>query len=352
MDFRVKICGTAQPALNSKDVCPPLSDRLAKLGYGFEDDPRKADLLINFNHDRLVYDSFQDFKGKRGRTVLVRLEPAAVFPSQYNSSVENLYGHILTPGSFTVTPALPWPYYYNQNPLHPDMNSPALEMVVLEALRENIYEFEPWNQRPIKLSLIASNKVSPTSKNNYKLRRKMAYSLPKDVLRVYGGLWNSELPARIRHRAGVFNFAMHSHTFPNLIEVYGNLFREYSSVVGIVDDKQKVIRESKFSLVIENDNNYVSEKLIDALIGGSIPIYFGGPYETLGIPSDLVITNLNSNTEIIEYIENISNQEIQEFQNRLKSWLSSPSFYLHWDGDRVFANIADEIDQHFRKVVP
>lgn len=352
MNFKVKICGTSQPSLKSRDVCPPLSDRLAEIGYGFEDDPQKADLLINFNHDRLVYDSFQDFKGKRERAALVRLEPAAVFPSQYNSRVENLYGHITTPGNFTATPPLAWPYYYNQNPLHPEANSPALEMVVLEALRENLFEFEPWKQRPIKLSLIASNKVSPTSKNNYKLRRKMAHSLPKDVLRVYGGLWNSELSARFRHRAGVFNFALHSHTFPNLIEVYGNLFREYSSAVGIIDDKQRVIRESKFSLVIENDNNYVSEKLIDALIGGSIPIYFGGAYEILGIPSGLVIANLKSNNEIIEYIENISNEEVQEFQNKLKSWLSSPSFYQHWDGDRVFANIADEIDQYFRKVVP
>jgi hypothetical protein len=333
------------------EVCPPFSDELVKLGFVVEDDTQKADFLICFNHDPDIYDSFRQSGGTLQESVLIRLEPAAVFPQQYEQRVEKLYGHIITPGSSTSIPAFPWPYYFHQNPLHPDTKPPSLEEVVSNALREGFFDFEQWSQRPIRLSLIASNKVSPTKKNNYKLRRKLAKAIPKEVLIIYGGLWNSNLTSRIRHRVGVLKFSLHSRVVPNLCEIYGNLFRSYPSAIGVIADKHDVISKSKFSLVIENDNNYVSEKLIDALVGGSIPIYFGGDYQGVGIPSGLAVTDLSSEKDIVSFLENISEQRILEFQDELQEWLQTPSFYKLWAGDHVFATIADEITQYFRKVV-
>ncbi len=352
MSLRVKICGTGQPTLRSQEICPPLSDELIKLGFVIEDDAHKSDFLISLNHDWNIYGSFRKFGGKIEKAVLIRLEPAAVFPAQHRPRVENLYGRIISPGSLVTIPPIPWPYYFNQNPLHPDKKTPSLKQVISEALSQNVFEFEQWKQRPIRFSLIASNKVSPISKNNYKLRRKLAQSLPKELLTIYGSLWNFNLPSRIKHRAQVLNFAVRSRIFPNIFEIYGNLFRSYPSIVGTIRDKHEIIRKSQFSLVIENDNNYVSEKLIDSLIGGSIPIYFGGEYQRLGIPSGLAIKDLNSETEIVDYLENISQQEILDFQRKLIEWLQTPSFHQQWAGDNVFATIAVEISEYFRKVVP
>jgi hypothetical protein len=352
VSLKIKICGTGQPTLRSQEICPPLSDELIKLGFIIEDDAHKSDFLISLNHDQNVYSSFRKFGGKIEKAVLIRLEPAAVFPAQHRPRIENLYGHIITPGNPVTTPPVPWPYYFNQNPLHPEIRTPSLEQVISEAVKQNVFEFEQWKQRPIRFSIIASNKVSPISKNNYKLRRQLAQSLPSELLTIYGGLWNSNLPSRIKHRAQVLNFALHSRIFPNIFEIYGNLFRRYHSVIGTIRDKHEIIRKSQFSLVIENDNNYVSEKLIDALVGGSIPIYFGGEYQRLGIPSGLAIKNLNSVTEIVDYLENVSQQEILDFQHKLLGWLQTPSFHQYWAGDNVFATIAVEISEYFRKVVP
>ena len=352
MIFRVKICGTGQPISKSQEVCPPLSDRLIKLGFVIEDDIQKVDFLICFNHQKEVYESFKELGGKIGNAVLIRLEPAAVFPAQYMPRVENLYGQIITPGSSIATPTIPWPYYFNQNPLHPDKDTPPLKKVIAEMLEQGFFEYEQWNQRPIRLSLIASNKVSPTPQNNYKLRRKMARSLPKEILKVYGGLWTSNVITRLAHRAAVFYFAVSSRTLPNFIEIYGDLLRKYPSAVGAIEDKHEVIRKSQFSLVIENDNNYVSEKLIDALISGSVPIYFGGDYQRVGIPAGLAITGLNSEKAIVDFLQKISEQDVLNFQHKLIEWLESPSFYQFWAGDRVFAMIADEIVRYSRKVVP
>jgi hypothetical protein len=334
----------------SQEVCPPLSDRLTNLGFVVEDDIGKVDFLICLNHQKDVYKSFEEFGGKTDRAVLIRLEPAAVFPAQYKRRVENLYGQIITPGSSIATPLIPWPYYFNQNPLHPDKGTPPLKKVIAEALEQNFFEYEQWNHRPIRLSLIASNKVSPTSQNNYKLRRKLAQSLPNEILTVFGGLWTANLISRLKHRAGVFYFALRSKTLPNFIEIYGNLLRKYPSAVGAIEDKHEVTRKSQFSLVIENDNNYVSEKLIDALLAGSLPIYVGGDYQKVGIPSGLAIIGLNNERAIVDFLENISQQEVLDFQYRVVDWLKSPSFYEIWNGDNVFAKIADEIAEYFRKV--
>lgn len=351
MIFKVKICGTAQSTLKSREICPPLSDRLIELGFEIEEDPQKANFLISVNHNEDIFDSFSAIGGKKENAVLLRLEPAAVFPAQYKSRIESLYGLIVTPGSFRSSLVIPWPYYFNQNPLHPDSNSPELRGVVSRAINQNIFKFEQWDQRPIKLSLIASNKVSPTFENNYKLRRRLAKSLPKETFEIYGALWNSTLSSRIRHRVGVLKFALQSKTMPNLFEIYGNLFRKYPAAVGVVRDKHEIVRKSKFSLIIENDNNYVSEKLIDALLGGSIPIYYGGDYQRVGIPRELVIADLNSEREVVDFIDNISKEEILNFQLKVQEWLQSPSFFQVWAGDHVFATIAGEIAQYFRKVV-
>ena len=334
----------------SQDVCPSFSDRLINLGFVIEDDIKEVDFLICFNHEQDVYKAFKELGGETDKAVLIRLEPAAVFSAQYKPRVENLYGRIINPGSSKRTPVIPWPYYFNQNPLHPDKVTPPLKKVVEAALEQNFFEYEHWSERPIRLSLIASNKVSPTSQNNYKLRRKLARSLPKELLTIYGGLWTANLMSRLKHRAGVFYFALSSRTLPNLIEIYGNLLSKYPSAVGVIEDKHEVIRKSQFSLVIENDNEYVSEKLIDALLSGSLPIYFGGDYEGVGIPSGLAITDLSSERDIANFLDNVSQREIVEFQHKLVEWLKSPSFYEFWAGDHVFATIADEVADYFRKV--
>jgi hypothetical protein len=348
----VKICGTGQPISKSKEVCPPLSDRLIQLGFLIEDDIEKVDFLICFNHQKEVYESFKERGGKIENAVLIRLEPAAVFPGQYKPRVEDLYGQIITPGSLTSAPTIPWPYYFNQNPLQPEKNTPSLNEVVSGAIRHDLFKYEQWKQRPIRLSLIASNKVSSSSNNNYRIRRRLAQSLPKELLSVYGGLWTSNLRSRLHHRAGVLSFALNSRILPNMIELYGSLFRRYPSAVGMIRDKHEIIRKSQFSLVVENDNDYVSEKLIDALLSGSLPIYFGGDCQRVGIPTGLVITDLRDERAIVEFLDNISQQEVLDFQRRLEEWLKSPSFYERWAGDNVFATIADEIADYFRKMVP
>lgn len=352
MNFGVKVCATANPSLISKNVCPPLTDQVLKHGFKLQDQVTKAQFLICLNHNKKIYKEFRKNGGKSENTALIRLEPAAVFPSQYKSKTEKLYGKVITPGNVDgiSETIVTWPYYFNQNPLVPDEKHEELKSVTSSIFRDVKFDTDSWKARKILLSMIASNKVSPTRENNYKIRRRVAHDLPSNILSIYGGLWGASLNERVIHRISVLISAIKSGTYPHLGEVYGNLLRRYPLAFGKVQNKHDIVRQSKFSLVIENDNHYVSEKLIDALLGGSIPIYFGGDFTKVGIPRSAVVSDLSTATDILNFLNTSRDSDADAYLNAAKKWLTSPSFYSEWSGNSVFAKIGDEIATYFRNV--
>jgi hypothetical protein len=353
MKLGVKVTGTANPFSKSSEICHPLTAFFVRSGLNFQDDTSKAKFLVSFNHDPIEYRDFRHGGGRLENAVLIRLEPAAVFPSQFLPKIENLYGKIFTPGSVFIDQesSRHWPYYFNLNPLTPNKVHSDLKSIVKSISEEGTFDFNLWKSRSLILSLVASNKVSPIRENNYRLRRRLARTLPSSVLTIYGGLWKGSFLERVKHRVGVLRFAIKSGITPNLVEIYGGLLRNFDTAMGEVSNKHTIIRESKFSLVIENDNSYVSEKLIDALIGGSIPIYIGGDFSLTGIPKGAVVTGLTNAAEILGFIENVSDSDASDFLFCAQHWLQSPAFYLEWFGDSVYEAIAKQIFDYFGSMV-
>lgn len=353
MKLGVKVTATANPRGKSTEICRPLTDFFEHSGLTLQDDFSKAKFLISFNHDPKSYKDFRRSGGRLEDTVLIRLEPAAVFPSQFLPKVEKLYGLIFTPGSVMIDQETGrhWPYYFNVNPLTPNKLHSDLKSIVESITKEGTFDFNLWKSRSLTMSLVASNKVSPIRENNYRLRRRLARTLPSSVLTIYGGLWKGSFLERVKHRVGVLRFAIKSGVTPNLVEIYGGLLRNFESAMGKVGNKHTVIRESKFSLVIENNNSYVSEKLIDALIGGSIPIYIGGDFSLTGIPKGAVVTGLTNAAEILSFVENVSDSDVSDFLFCAQYWLQSPAFYLEWFGDNVYEAIAKQIFDYFGSMV-
>ena len=347
------VSGSASTNLPSGELCPPLTDKLQQLGYTFVDDFNEVNYLINFNHNPSIYRKFLNTGGKKNQATLIRLEPRAVFPSQYREKIENLYGLILTLGEIDSDgkDPLPWPYYFNVNPLRPDGHLIDLPLKVQELIEEGVFTFKNWQKRKIPISLIASDKVSAVRGNNYKIRRQLASRLPASELSVFGNYWNASFSRKLAHRIAVLKFSIQSKTFPNLIEIYGNLFQSYGSARGTVGNKHDVVQNSKFSLVIENDDNYISEKLIDALLGGSIPIFIGGDFRRVGIPEASVVSNLFTPEDILNYIRSFKEEDISQRLVETRNWISSPAFLNRWQGDKVYYSCGDKIHTYFRNSV-
>lgn len=304
----------------------------------------EASNLIFFNHSPKAYKSFKKRGGELQKTVLIRTEPEAVLPSQFTQRIERLYGLVITPGSTrSKSPnETCWPYKYHLNPSTPD-SGVSIHDLVRSSDFGNRYDFQKWMLRKNKFVLIAANKVSPTANSNYQFRRDVARRLSKDEIDVFGGLWNAPLGVKIRERLGVLKNAISHGIVPNFFTIWAGLLVKYSTAEGPVPDKHLAAQQYKFALVIENSNNYVSEKLIDSILDGCITFYVGPDPDVAGIPNGTVIrigTEINVLREILANPESL---DIAGMLLAMKNFVFSDEFRAKWDEDSVFKKIAINI---------
>jgi len=348
--LRVGLAGTANLKLRGKAVSPGLAECLEKTGYVISEDV-DVDILININHN---WKSVSELEGsnedKRTVRILIRLEPSSVYPNQYTDDVESLYDLILTPGSVEDTSQsdfLRWPYSYNLNPSLPSEFAPNPIEVFLQNRKLGIYEFANWEKRVIECSLIAANKVSPNGSGNYGLRRSFASRDLGGCLSVYGQLWEVSFLSRLRYRLAVLRFAIQSKSNYKIKHVFSDFSKKFQNVRGEILDKHEVIIQSKFSLVIENTNNYISEKLFDALLGGSIPIYFGPSLVNTYIPESLVIRCEPNGASLIDTVRNLDATKVEKILAGIENFLSGNEFPL-WDSTAVNLQICSKINEFVR----
>ncbi len=275
--------------------------------------------------------------------ILIRTEPDSVFPAQYTKRVEAKYNFVVTIGRPDVKSDkflnFPHPYWIEENPNTPKYA--GLDKKTLLVSVEN-FRIDNWLKRNIFLSLVAANKVSSKKTNNYKLRRDMATTAKPGTLAVFGGLWRDKFVFKAKHRLAVLLHAIRNQTVPNFTSIWGGLFVVTRNYKGSPANKQDVISRSKYSLVIENSNSYISEKLFDAMIGGSIPIYFGPQLNLFGIDEkDLLIRHDGSIEDLHLILKNISIDEVSRRLNAIHSFLVSKYFQETWLMPNVYARIVE-----------
>jgi hypothetical protein len=306
-----------------------------------------ADLFININHNKKSIRKTP--RNQKALKVLFRTEPISVFPAQYTVRVENLYDLVITTGrpkrKFGKFLDIHHPYRTLRNPNFPELETTDLNNQQSKN-EDDIHTFAHWKRREILLSLIAADKVSSQKENLYELRRKLASDSIENELEIYGTLWNESYLRKIRHRVGVGLHALRYGTLPSLRSLYGGLHRSYPNYKGAPQDKQEIVRNSKFSLIVENSSTYVSEKLFDAFIGGSIPIYFGPELSKFGIPEkNLVIRHLGSSSELTTRLSTMSESEILMRLDTIKQFVESEYFFKEWDAQSVFLEVVSEITE-------
>jgi hypothetical protein len=316
----------------------------------------ECELFISINHSSRLYKKFKKLGKKRDQAVLIRYEPSSVFPAQYTERITDKYGLVITLGHREKECGnfyfLPTPYSYLPNPNLP-MNRGLSVQSILKGKEFNTqFNLYNWEKRKFNICLIASNKVAFTGNNNYNIRRSLAYTLSKDNLRIYGELWDSNFYHKFRHRLGVTRHGLQNMTIPNIMSIYGSFFRKYDNYIGPIEDKHVIVKQSKFSLIIENSNNYVSEKIFDAMINGSIPLYYGPKLEEYGIPGkDIAITCEGSAKILEDKIKLLSLNEVKNYLSSIQKYLVSKDFKNEWLENVVYQKISKKIFEFhlFRK---
>jgi len=321
-------------------------------GHGFETKQSfPSTFFIGINHAKDEYSEFIKAGGNKSRAVLVLLEPRAVYAAQYKSKVLQKYSLVLRPGNPMIDNSksvfIGWPYESNPNPLIPSNEDKSLIEIIHKNIDNDLFDFAAWNLRSDYLVMINSNKVSAISAENYSLRRYFAKRIEKEFLSVYGDLWSGSFLKKVRHRIEVLYFSLTSGIMPNLKSIYGSLHVKYPGSKGIIPDKHEVLQNSKFSIVIENDSSYVSEKLFDSMINGSIPIYSGPFIPDTIVPKGTYIVLPKHPNQLLPILESVSDLDLNLLLTNIRDFVSSNDFLAVWSKEMVFAEIGQAIVNHF-----
>lgn len=302
---------------------------------------------IFINYDRNSYRQYLKLKKNIKNLVLIRLEPTGVFPLQYENFIEKKFGLIIDPGRVSRTSDksdfIGWPYKYHLNPATPSPHDPDLNKLIDHAISNDFYNLRNWKLKQDKIVLIAANKVSPTSISNYKLRRRFAKHMSIHELDTYGPLWRASLNSKLLHRISVGLNALKSGYFPNLLEIYGDLHWNFPTYIGEPKNKHQIIQHYRYSLVIENSSDYCSEKLLDVVINGSIPIYVGPKHFELNLPGEMYFSCDGTVNDLKSILSSIKERDIIDMLAVMKEFIQSKKFLMNWTSDRVYENIARRI---------
>jgi len=286
----------------------------AKSSFELVKDINICDIYIAF--DFIDVKLLRLLKNKRVFKVLVRNEPKIVVPENYKSKNTSLFNYIIDVGrnNQSAKNALNWPQ---------DLSS---------------YNFKTDN-RSGRIVMINSNLLSLNHGENYSLRRCAAKRIKG--LDLYGFQWNNSNKTKILVLLReVWKFVK----TPQLMKISGlkYFFSNYSNYLGIINNKNLVLSKYKYSLIIENSSEYISEKIFDSFSAGCIPIYIGPNLKEFGIPGDLYFQAEPNLKSIEEQINKAHKINYQTWIDNLHFWWFKPETRKEWEKD-FFAEKLEEL---------
>lgn len=154
-----------------------------------------------------------------------------------------------------------------------------------------------------RLVMIQSNKLSTSINETYSLRQNIIehYNLKNESFDLYGRGWNTN--------------------------------RNYKGQIkGLIQDKYPILSEYKFAFAIENNANekgYFTEKAMDCLHCGVIPIYLGATNIEDYLPNGTYIDfrGFGSLDDLDNYLNEMSKKEYEDRIEKIKNFLTESWIY-------------------------
>ncbi len=121
----------------------------------------------------------------------------------------------------------------------------------------------------------------------------------------------------------------------NQFNLYDKLFpwkmRIFNSYRGPIKNKWEVMPKYRFSICYENVRDvsgYVTEKIFDSMRCGCVPIYLGADniHDYVDPEAFIDRRNFKSDSELDDFISNITESEYNRYLNAISNYLDSPRF--------------------------
>lgn len=271
-------------------------------------DLARAEKVLFFNHQPRSYAACLAAGLQPPQLVLFLLEPQVVLPQQYDPRVWELYGTIFTFLDNLVDNKKVFEMYYPQG----------------QALFDSVPQ---WNERKF-LTLINANKYSYVENELYSRRRRaIRYFEDQPDFDLYGYGWNDNGALNLGVAGQAFRQCQPFRFLADSISGW----HKSPSYRGSITDKYETLKKYKFCLAFENEEKtkgYITEKIFDCLLSGTIPIYLGADNITDYIPADCFIDlrKFSGFPALEKYLRSITEQEYRQYQQSGQRFLRSSGF--------------------------
>jgi hypothetical protein len=125
------------------------------------------------------------------------------------------------------------------------------------------------------------------------------------------------------------------------LSTFKTAFGRPLSYLGPVESKNVAMAKFKVAVVIENSQEYMSEKLFDAFFARCIPVYVGAELEPFGIPDSLYVRASPSQESVSEAISFALSMDYESWRSKVDAFLEDPQTREKWDGKSATRRILE-----------
>lgn len=166
----------------------------------------------------------------------------------------------------------------------------------------------------------------------------------------YGGCWIRPEDRKIYNKTKNFSIIASEKNWTDGHKLRHNIINYFSQKIDLVcgkgykpiEYKLEALKDYRYSFIIENDNNdiYFSEKLIDSLITGTIPIFWGSKINTIFDMNGIIVIE---NFDQIQNFDQYYNEEfyLSKKDNILNNFNIAKQFIC--PEDWIFVNFLTKI---------
>lgn len=217
-----------------------------------------------------------------------------------------------------------------------------------------LFEFNLYADREIFSCLINGNKRFPVSSEDDLYEERFAVidwyqKHAPDDFSLYGRGWDKPKAA----------FTRKDRMIRRAKRLASQLFgyRPFPSYQGPVGDKGDIYKNSKFAYCYENTKNlenYITEKIFDAMMYGAVPIYWGAQNILDFIPKECFIDRreFNDQMSLHQFLKNMSAEDYETYQLAIYNFLRSDKI-LPFKAETYANRVVEEIiqDLKFKKIL-
>jgi len=302
----LKVTSRGVPETFLKLITESLGEYLGPINLVDQNFTIKSDIHIELDFDNLKSRLIGKFN------VLILSESSTVVPGQYRKSVLNRFDLVIPAGQIRANKLgikswAPNPYNFKIQKINNELRT---EEVVM----------------------INSAKFSANKNSLYGLSRNVSKELNLRNIgyKLVGENWRMPKTKELRERIWAVRKEVGAGNFPHLTEAFSNFFYNYPEYIGRVDNKINELTKYKYALIIENEADYISEKLFDAICAGCVPVYIGHDLSSFEKLSRCVIQIEPKVNEIINFFmkdNNILYKEKKDYIDNLDNYLSDINIF-------------------------